>query len=48
MNMRALDMQQLLLIHSFCIEKNTSSLEEWAVKKESENIIWNVQNVFTS
>ena len=46
--MRALDIQQSLVIHCLCIDDITGSIEEWAQKKESGNIIWDVKNLFTS
>ena len=48
MNMRALDIQQSLLIHCLSIDYITGSVEERARNKESGNIILNVKNVFTS
>ena len=47
-NTRSLDIQQSLVIHCLCIDDITGSLSEWERIKESGNIIWNVQNVFTS
>ena len=47
-NTRALDIQKLLAIHCLCIYDITGSLVELARKIESGNIIWNVENVFTS
>ena len=47
-NMRALDIQKSLVIHCLCIDDIRGSLAEWAQKKESGNIIFNVQNIFAS
>ena len=46
--MRALCIQQSLVIHCLCIYYITGSLEELPRNKESRNIIWNVQYLFTS
>ena len=46
--MRAIYIQQSLVIHCLCINGIAGSLAEWGRKKESGNIIWNVKNVFTS
>ena len=46
--MISLNIQQLLLMHCLCIDDIIMSLEERAQNKEYGNIIFNVQNVFTS
>ena len=45
--MRALDIQQSLVIHCLYIYDITGFLEEWGKKKKSGDILWNVKILST-